>query len=77
MSDTPLITRAAHLAWCKERALAHLPHDPGQAIASFASDVRKHPETGDIAYHPLLRRAVMEFTLWDDRARRDFIEGWK
>jgi hypothetical protein len=38
-------TRAEHLAWCKERALAYLPDDPGQAIASMISDLRKHPET--------------------------------
>jgi hypothetical protein len=37
--------RASHLAWCKERALAYLPGDAKQAVASFLSDLGKHPET--------------------------------
>jgi hypothetical protein len=39
------VTRAEHLAWCKERALEYLPDDPAQAMASFVSDLGKHPET--------------------------------
>jgi hypothetical protein len=39
------MTRAEHLAWCKDRALAYLPDDPQQALASMISDLRKHPET--------------------------------
>lgn len=42
-------TRQEHLDWCKARAMAYI--DAGnteQAFASFASDVRKHPETAEI-----------------------------
>lgn len=38
------MTRAEHLAWAKERALAYLPADPGNAIASFVSDMGKHED---------------------------------
>lgn len=30
--------RAERLQWCKDRALAYLPHDPAQAMTSFMSD---------------------------------------
>lgn len=43
--QTATMTRAKHLAWCKERALAYLPDDPEQAFASMASDLGKHEET--------------------------------
>lgn len=51
----PTPSRADHLQWCKDRALEYL--DPGphfsinDALASFASDMLKHPETKD---HPAL-----------------------
>ena len=39
------MTRAEHLAWCKQRALEYLPHDPQQAFQSMCSDLNKHDET--------------------------------
>lgn len=43
-------TRQEHLDWCKKRALEYVDAgDYQQAFASFASDVRKHPETKDIS----------------------------
>ncbi len=40
------MTRAEHLAWCKERALEYVTAgDVDQAFASMASDLGKHPET--------------------------------
>jgi hypothetical protein len=48
--STTVKTRAEHLAWCKERALAEAnfyPHDPKQGIISMMSDLGKHPETND------------------------------
>jgi len=46
MSNTD--TRAEHLAWCKERALAYVEQgDLNNAFASLISDLRKHPETED------------------------------
>ncbi len=45
-------TRAEHLTWCKQRALAYCDlGDVNQAFASMGSDLRKHPET---ANHPAL-----------------------
>lgn len=38
--------REQHLAWCKERALAYVDRgDLVNALASFTSDMSKHPET--------------------------------
>ncbi len=40
------MTRAEHLQWCKDRALAYVEAgDLDQAFASMASDLGKHPET--------------------------------
>jgi hypothetical protein len=44
------MTRAEHLAWCKQRAHDELEHGNGteaigNAWASMASDLTKHPET--------------------------------
>lgn len=41
-----MMTRAEHIAWCKQRALEYV--DAGKlqdAFTSMASDVSKHPET--------------------------------
>jgi hypothetical protein len=41
-----MITRAEHVAWCKERALEYVEMgDLGQAVASMVSDMNKHPAT--------------------------------
>jgi hypothetical protein len=46
------VSRAQHLAWCKERALHYLDRgDYSQAIASMGSDLTKHKETAALAYH--------------------------
>jgi phage terminase small subunit len=40
------MTRAEHLAWCKQRALEYVSKgDMNNALASMASDLGKHPET--------------------------------
>ena len=43
------MTRAAHIRWCKERALQEMNFTgfPSDGIASMMSDLRKHPETND------------------------------
>jgi hypothetical protein len=44
------MSRADHLAWCKQRALEYLDAgDRTNAIASMISDLRKHPELEDHA----------------------------
>lgn len=39
------MTRLEHLAWAKQRALELLPERVDLAIASFTSDLAKHPDT--------------------------------
>lgn len=40
------MTRAEHIAWCKERALEYLDAgDIQNAFVSMLSDLRKHPDT--------------------------------
>lgn len=40
------VTRAEHLAWCKERALEYCARGEVQgALMSMISDLGKHPET--------------------------------
>jgi len=50
-------SRAEHLEWCKQRALAYLEHGEffsiADAGASLISDLGKHPETSN---HPARRR---------------------
>lgn len=40
------MTRKEHLQWCKDRALQYLNEGKiAQGMASFTSDMTKHPET--------------------------------
>lgn len=68
-----MTTRAEHLEWAKERALAYLPDAPA-AITSFSSDLQKHDE---LAGHPVREIMVMHaFSgLLDEQNCRDLIEG--
>lgn len=51
------MTRAEHLAWCKQRALEYADQgNVANTIASMASDLRKHPET---AGHPGIELMMM------------------
>jgi hypothetical protein len=75
MNDT---TRAEHLAWCKQRALAYL--DAGEpvrdALASMFSDLRKHDETTG---HPAVELGAMLLLgghLSTPTEVRRFIEGF-
>lgn len=75
MTTTPVYetTRAEHLAWCKRRALAYLPHDPQQAFASMASDLGKHDGTCGHAGLEFGMMLLMSGKLTD---MRNFIEGF-
>jgi hypothetical protein len=67
------MSRAEHLTWAKERALAYLP-DWSQAMASFVSDLGKHKETAGHAVIELM--AMHAFSgLLNERECRDLIEG--
>jgi hypothetical protein len=40
------MTRAEHIAWCKQRALEYVERgELKNAVVSMLSDLRKHPET--------------------------------
>lgn len=44
------MTRAEHIAWCKQRALEYVERgELENALASMLSDLCKHPETADRA----------------------------
>lgn len=71
------MTRAEHLAWCKQRALEYVDQgDLAQAIASMTSDLGKHFET---AGHPAIELGmmlIMTGNLNTSAAVRKFIEGF-
>lgn len=68
------MNRAEHLAWAKERALAYLPDDVPNAMASLISDLNKHEDTADHAVGELMMMHAMSGLL-DARERRSLIEG--
>ncbi len=77
MDETPR-SREEHLAWCKQRALDYLPQDPAQAVASMASDLRKHPDFRGEVYDGLIAigmMALMGVLSGGDGVRR-WIEGF-
>ena len=42
------MNRSEHLQWCKDRAMEYVGSgDTSNAIASFTSDMSKHPETAN------------------------------
>lgn len=71
------MTRTEHMQWCKERALALV--DDGDlvgALASMASDVRKHPDTAGNPTLTMLLTLVGPQHLGDPLSMRRFIEGF-
>ncbi|HEX8913390.1 MAG TPA: hypothetical protein VF796_13600, partial [Humisphaera sp.] len=74
---TATTTRADHLAWCKERALAYLADgDASQAWASMCSDLRKHPATAAHEGIVLGMRLLVAGHLDGPDAMRRHIEGF-
>lgn len=67
-------TRAEHLEWCKQRALAFLPGDPEQAFTSMASDLNKHEATRG---HAGLELGMAQMKAGNLGDMRKFIEGFK
>lgn len=71
------MSRAEHLAWCKERALQYLDSgDTSNAYASMASDLGKHDETVN---HPGIQLGMMMLMggqLNGVDAMRKFINGF-
>lgn len=70
------MTRAKHLAWCKERALVYVDAgDVSQAFASLGSDLSKHPETQNHVAIQLGAQLFFGGHLSTPQAMRRFIEG--
>lgn len=70
-------TRAEHLAWCKERALAYVDSgDLTNAYNSMVSDLGHHPETNGHAAVELGMMLLLTGNLSTAPEMRDFIEGF-
>lgn len=74
------MTRAEHMAWCKERALACVDRgDLKEAISSMLSDLGKHQETQSSV---MIGTLIAPFTLIDGKDSshvyqvRHWIEGF-
>ncbi len=72
-------TRAEHIAWVKQRALLELvlggPMAVPKAIASFLSDLRKHPDTARHDAIELGARLALFGQLSTADEVRHFIDG--
>ena len=71
-----MTTRDEHMAWCKHRALAYLPDDPQQALASMISDLGKHDETKDHAAIKLTMMLMISGHLQSADQVHHHIEGF-
>lgn len=74
------MTRAEHLAWCKERALEYADTgDAGLAMSSLMQDLALHPETrescGVVAELMMPLAMIGEFEKPGEL--RKFIEGFR
>ena len=73
----PNMTRAEHLAWCKERALEYADAgDATNALASMGSDLNKHPETANHSAMQLGMMLLIGGHLSSPQEARRFIEGF-
>lgn len=70
------MTRDEHMAWAKQRALACLPDDPPGALASFLSDLERHPETNDGIAGQLTAMLLLGGRLETAEQVRKHIEGF-
>lgn len=75
------MTRAEHLQWCKDRALAYVRDgDLVNAVASMGSDLTKHPETAPLMHGPLGAMCVfaaMQAHQGDKESVERFINGFR
>lgn len=71
------MTRSEHIEWCKQRALEYVDMDDmGQAWASMASDLGKHPETANHSAIELGMMMLMAGHLSSQDKMRKFILGF-
>ena len=70
------MTRAEHLAWCKERAHEYLARgDVNNAVTSMLSDLGKHEETRG-AGEKFAMLGMMACMSGDANEARRFIDGF-
>lgn len=70
-------TREEHLKWCKERALEYVERgDMTNAMASMASDLKKHDETANHAGITMGMMMLMGGHLSIPHDMRKFIDGF-
>lgn len=70
------LSRTMHLNWCKERALEYARRgELEQALASFWSDIKKHPETMDISFN-MYSIGVSIVTDKDRKQMEMYIQGF-
>ena len=71
-----MTTREEHLEWCKERARVYIEAgDLSNAVASMASDMRKHPECGVNEF--LVAAGMIHVINYDEREVRRWVEGFR
>ena len=71
------MTRAEHLAWCKQRALEYVDAgDLQSALASMGSDLNKHPDTANHSGTQLGLMLMVGGHLSTKDEMRRFIEGF-
>ena len=71
------MTRAEHLAWCKERALEYVDAgDSMNGLTSMFSDLEKHSETAGHPGTKIGMGLLMIGSLSDPKRAREFIEGF-
>lgn len=70
------MTRAEHIAWCKQRALDEMAYtkDPKQGVISMMSDLGKHPETSTTVLTSLCMMTLMQPCT--EQSVRKFINGF-
>lgn len=70
-------SRGAHVAYCKERALAELEYaGPASAWSSMLVDMAQHPETRKLAALELGNMLMLAGHLSRKEKMREFIEGF-
>lgn len=71
------MTRAEHLAWCKQRALEYVDaNNLTNAMASLTSSLNKHPETVGHSGIELGMMLMLGGRLNTPEQMRTFIEGF-
>lgn len=71
------MTRAEHLAWCKERALKYVEAgDFNNAVASMLSDLGKHDETRSSSTGILAQMGMIELMNPSYNSIKNYIEGF-